>query len=158
MIADGDAGSQSVIRPIGQWLSKACGTSGACDCRFRPACVSDRGNAGCTKGAVKQAVTAVKKGCEKDLDAKHYMAVVSLSLLENYETTKKVACRKQKSADEYCVSQVLKDFQKASGKIFIPSFFSAVAAQPIAFLNSLPGVSAALCAGQPRRRLNNQTR
>ena len=96
---------------------------------------------GCTKGAVKQAAAAVKKGCEKDLDDKHYMAVVSLALLDNYEITRKVACTTQKNADQYCISQIMKDFQKASGKIFIPSYFSAVAAQPIAFINSLKGVS-----------------
>lgn len=101
------------------------------------------GSLGCTRGAINQAVSAVKKGCKKDLDAKHYMAVVALALLEDYEITKKVACRKQQSANQYCVSQVIKDFQEASGKIFIPSFFSAVAAQPIAFLNSLEGVSLA---------------
>lgn len=28
VIADGDAGSQSIIRPLSTWLSNACGTSG----------------------------------------------------------------------------------------------------------------------------------
>ena len=98
-------------------------------------------SAGCTKGAVKQAAAAIKKGCAQDLQQKHYMAVVSLALLENYDTTRKVACQKEKSADQYCMTQVMQDFQKASGKTFIPSYFSAVAAQPIAFLNSLRGVS-----------------
>lgn len=85
-----DSGEATSITPIiASWLSDSCGRSK------------------CTSGGISNAKKEVDKACSSDIFSKYYLALLTKSLLENYDAARTVVCGHSKGSDDYCVHEVL---------------------------------------------------
>ncbi|GAA5833758.1 hypothetical protein JCM9279_001616 [Rhodotorula babjevae] len=113
--------SGSVVDPINTWLGNLCG------------------EADCSEASLQNASTSIQNGCATEISSgSSDIVTTALSVLENFDSVKAGLCLQYSSNSSFCVTDLLKSVESATGQSLTVSTLTSLDAST---LESLPAAT-----------------